>query len=172
MADPEAQLGAVAKVSFEKQRIMNKGEYQVFRLLEKTVSEIGQGHRVMSQTSLGELIRPRSGSAGEADLRNAHASINSKRLDFAIIDRFGLLASAVEYQGEGHYHHKSFMRDAVKREALRRAGVRLIEVPEKWKAEQVKAAVQDGLGATAPSVELAANVEASSETTRLSAAAD
>lgn len=82
----------------------------------------------MAQTSLGELIRPKSGTASEDDRSAAFASINSKRLDFAIIDRAGRLAVAVEYQGSGHHKGTAFMRDAVKREAIRRAGIPFIEV--------------------------------------------
>ncbi len=149
MADVEAQLAAVAKVSFEKRRLLNMGEYDVFRLLERLVSQAGTGHRVMAQTSLGELIQPRPASADRAARKDAHASINSKRLDFAIVDRFGLLAVAVEYQGSGHYHHKTFMRDAVKREALRRAGVTLIEVPRKWDREVLAAQIGNVLHAAA-----------------------
>ena len=160
MADPEAQIAAVAKVSFEKRRVMNKGEYEVFRLLERVVSEIGAGHRVMAQTSLGELIQPRPSSATETARKDAYASINSKRLDFAIIDRHGCRASPVS-SSRRHYHHKTFMRDAVKREALRRAGVELVEVQAKWEpqtlASQVKGVLKSvplGEVATAGSVAL------------------
>ena len=134
MRDPHAQLAAIAKVNFERRRLMNKGEYRLFRFLEKTVADIAWGHRVMAQTSLGELIQPVWKTPSKAERRDAQSSINSKRVDFAIIDRFGLLVLAVEFQGSGHYHHKTFLRDAVKREALRRAGVELIEVQPDWDA--------------------------------------
>lgn len=45
--------------------------------------------------------------------------INSKRLDFLVIDRIGMPAPAAEHQGHGHYQNRAFMRDAVKREAVR-----------------------------------------------------
>lgn len=128
LADPERQLSAIAKVSFEKSRILNTSEYRVLVALEKIIEEVGQGHRVMAQTSLGELIKPRNNSGDWKERKDAFSSINSKRLDFAVVDKFGLLALAVEYQGSGHYHTSAFMRDAVKREALRRANVPFIEV--------------------------------------------
>ena len=71
----------------------------------------------------------------------AFRSINSKRLDFAIFDRSGRLVLAIEYQGSGHYHQKSFMRDAVKKEALRKAGVPLIEVPVHYNPNELTQSV-------------------------------
>lgn len=126
--DPAQQLHAIARVEFECTPLLNRQEARLLPLLEATARDLQSGHRVMAQTSLGELIRPKSGTASEDDRSAAFASINSKRLDFAIIDRGGRLAVAVEYQGSGHHQGTAFMRDAVKREAIRRAGIPFIEV--------------------------------------------
>jgi len=129
MADPQNQITAIAKVDFERTRLLNASEYRVLRALEGIVETVGEGHRVMAQTSLGELIKPKDSSGDWKDRKDAYASINSKRLDFAIIDKHGLQVAAVEYQGKGHHQGSSaFMRDAVKREALRRADVPFLEV--------------------------------------------
>ncbi|MCX7890285.1 MAG: DUF2726 domain-containing protein [Rhodobacteraceae bacterium] len=126
--DPANQLHAVAAVGFQTVRILNREEAALLPVLEQAVRRVGRGHRVMAQTALGEVIRP-VGDPGFQANQAAYASINSKRLDFAIIDRFGFLKLAVEYQGGGHHMSpRSFMRDAVKREALRKAGVAWIEV--------------------------------------------
>ena len=145
MADPRAQIEAVSQVAFEPVRLLNREEAPLLPLLERCISGLGQGHRVMAQTSLGELIRPRRGSADAGQARRAFASINSKRLDFAIIDRRGYLVCAVEYQGSGHYHRESFMRDAVKREALRKAGIAFVEVPHGYTADEVRWQVKKAL---------------------------
>lgn len=126
--DPAQQLHAVARVEFECTPLLNRQEARLLPLLESTARDAQSGHRVMAQTSLGELIRPKTGTASEDDRTAAFASINSKRLDFAIIDRAGRLAVAVEYQGSGHHQGTAFLRDAVKREAIRRAGIPFIEV--------------------------------------------
>jgi hypothetical protein len=128
LADPKNQLDAIAKVNFERQKLLNASEYRVLTALEETVRELGLGHRVMAQTSVGELLRPKPGSGDWKKRKDAYASINSKRFDFAVVDRWGMLSLAVEYQGEGHHHEKAFMRDAVKREVCRRAGVPFLEV--------------------------------------------
>ncbi|MEL7299002.1 MAG: DUF2726 domain-containing protein [Pseudomonadota bacterium] len=138
MANPENQISAVSKVNFERKKLLNSSEYKVFRELEKMVQEAQNGHRVMAQTSLGELIKPKETSGDWKQRKDAFAAINSKRLDFAIVDRFGMLVLAVEYQGSGHYHQTTFARDAVKKEALRRAGVRLVEVPKGMKPSELR----------------------------------
>ena len=43
-------------------------------------------------------------------------------------DQSTAIDQAIEYQGHGHYQGTAAARDAVKKEALRKAGVRYIEV--------------------------------------------
>ncbi len=144
MVDPRAQLEAVSRVAFERQPLLNRSESAVFTVLEACIAEI-PGHRLMAQSSLGELIRPRANSGSSADRKDAFASINSKRLDFAVIDPAGHLALAIEYQGRGHHSDTSVMRDAVKREALRRAGVEMMEIPATWDADLLSRQVRHAL---------------------------
>ncbi len=139
MSDPKVQMEAVARAQFELQPILNKEEYRLLPLLESIVRDLKQGHRVTIQTSLGEVLTAKG--LNRDDQRRAHASINSKRIDFGVIDRFGRLQLAIEYQGSGHYHDTSFMRDAVKREALRKAGVEMLEVKTEFSPEKVRADV-------------------------------
>ncbi len=141
LSNPSNQIEAISKVNFERVRILNKSEYRVFVALEKIVENLGDGHRVLAQTSLGELIKPDSKSGDWKERKAAFASINSKRLDFAVIDKFGLLTVAVEYQGKGHHQDKAFARDAVKREALRRAGVPMIEVAKGTMPSELRAEI-------------------------------
>lgn len=150
MADPANQLNAISKVNFEKVQILNKSEYRVFVELEKVVDSYAGKYRLMAQTSLGELLKPRMSSGDWKERKEAFASINSKRLDFAVIDENGLLALAIEYQGAGHYQEKAFMRDAVKREVLRRAGVPFLEVKKGTKPSELRSDVEKLLSNKAP----------------------
>lgn len=154
LRDPAQQMHAIARVEFESTPLLNRKEARLLPLLESAARDLCAGHRVMAQTSLGELIRPRADSATPDDRSAAFASINSKRLDFAIIDRAGHLALAVEYQGEGHHQGTAFMRDAVKREALRRAGIPLIEVAPDFDPGLLRRQVQ---GHLTPAVDPAAD---------------
>ena len=144
----------ISKVDFEPRRLLNKSEYGILRILENIVREIGGGHRVMAQTSLGEIIAPRSASGSDKARDLAFRSINSKRLDFLVIDRSGMPALAVEYQGHGHYRNRSFMRDAVKREAVRKARIQYLEIPAEFDAAIVENQVRSAMrtdGARRPS---------------------
>lgn len=115
------------------------------------------GFRVMAQISMGEILRPsdKRATAEQRDL--AFRSINSKRLDFAIFNRFGKLVLAVEYQGSGHYRRTSFMRDAVKREVLRKASVAFLEIEAGYDASDVAARVRETLTAHLNRIELCAD---------------
>ena len=123
-------MEAVAQVDFEITPLLDREEARLLPLLESCGRHVNKGHRVMAQTSLGEIVRPKSVNISQDAQRAAYSSINSKCLDFAIFDKFGRLTIAVEYQGSGHYQAKTFMRDAVKREVLRKAGVPFVEVPK------------------------------------------
>jgi hypothetical protein len=129
VADPRRQLDFVSKVIFETRPLFNRGEYQVLLVLEAVVRDLDAGHRVMAQTCLGEFLRPKS-TGPETNL--AFRSINSKRVDFLIVDEKGIAVLVVEYQGQGHYQGTAELRDAVKKEAFRTAGIALIEVLPKF----------------------------------------
>ena len=126
MSDPKNQIKAVSEVNFEKTTVLNKSEFRLYETVEKLAKLHGDGHRVMAQVALRELIKPKSDSQKKWALANA--SINSKRVDIAVIDKFGLPTAVLEYHGSGHHHKDSFIRDAVKKEALRRANVPLLEI--------------------------------------------
>ena len=68
-------------------------------------------------------------------------------------------ALAVEYQGHGHYQNKAFMRDAVKREAVRKAGIEFLEIPVQYDAviveNQIHAALLPSPSRVAPRGEAA-----------------
>jgi hypothetical protein len=74
----------------------------------------------MAQVCVGEFVS----SPDEAAFR----AVNSKRVDILIVSERRQPIAAIEYQGEGHYQGEAPARDAVKREALRKAGVRFIEI--------------------------------------------
>ena len=84
------------------------------------VLSVNPDWQVMAQVSLGEILRSR-----DAD---AYACINSKRVDLLLVDETCRPRHAVEYQGNGHHQGTAAARDAVKKEALRRAGIGYHEV--------------------------------------------
>lgn len=144
ISDPAWQMQFVSAVEFEPQPLLNKGEFQVLLLLESVSRELNAGYRVMAQTSLGEILRPKR-TLRQTDADLAYRSINSKRSDFIIVDRFGIAVLAVEYQGHGHYQGNAVQRDAVKREAFRSANIAFLEIPAGFQEPEVRRVVRQVL---------------------------
>ncbi len=118
--DASDQLRIVMRARFEKKRLMSRAEFDLFRTIETHLRRCGPGYRLMAQPSLGEVLT----SPDDAAFR----CINAKRIDMLVIDTFGLPVVAIEHQGGGHYQGDAAARDAVKREALRRAGIDMLEI--------------------------------------------
>jgi Protein of unknown function (DUF2726) len=120
ITDPAEQLRLVMGASFKKRRLLSRSEAYVLYAAERAINTVDLKWRVMGQVSLGEVL-------SSPDAR-AYSAINSKRVDLLIVSRNGDPIAAIEYQGHGHYQGTAAARDAVKREALRKAEVRYIEV--------------------------------------------
>lgn len=118
--DPADQLRIVMSANFTIQPLLNRSEVRVFKELDRMVLGCNPGWQVMAQVSLGEILR-----STNAD---AYSCINSKRVDLLIVDENCLPRHAVEYQGHAHHQGAAAARDAVKKEALRRAGISYHEI--------------------------------------------
>ena len=120
--DAADQLRTVMKADFKAQPLLNKSEARLFKALDKMVIDMRPGWQVMAQVSLGEILR--------CEDKDAYACINSKRVDLLIVDADCRPIHAIEYQGGAHFKgaHHTAARDAVKKEALRRAGIGYVEV--------------------------------------------
>ncbi len=136
--DPTHQLKAVMAASFHKRRVLSRAEYRAFRIVEDEAAALHKGHRVFAQTSLGEVLK----SSDESAFR----SINSKRADILVIDGGGWPVLVVEYQGDGHYQGLAAARDAVKKEALRKAGVQHLEIHPHDSDDEIRSRVRAHLG--------------------------
>ena len=120
--DAADQLRTVMRADFEPQPLLNKSEARLFKAIDKMVLERRPDWQVMAQVSLGEILR--------CDDADAYRCINSKRVDLLIVDADCKPVHAIEYQGGAHFKgaHATAARDAVKKEALRRAGIGYHEV--------------------------------------------
>lgn len=119
-ADAADQLRIVMGANFTIQPLLNKSEARVFKELDRYVLSHNPAWQVMAQVSLGEILRCK-----DAD---AYSCINSKRVDLLIVDEDCQPRHAIEYQGSVHHQGSAAARDAVKKEALRRAGIGYHEV--------------------------------------------
>lgn len=114
------QLKLVMTANFRSRPLLNKSEGTVFRSLDKIVIARNPGWQVMAQVSVGEFLA--------CDDEAAYRCINSKRVDFVLMDENCRALHALEYQGNGHHQGSAAARDAVKKEALRKAGVGYHEI--------------------------------------------
>jgi Protein of unknown function (DUF2726) len=138
LTDPTHQLKAVMAASFHKRKVLSRAEYRAFKIVEDEVATLHKGYRVFAQTCLGEIL--------ESPDESAFRSINSKRADILVIDGGGWPVLVVEYQGNGHYQSTTAARDAVKKEALRTAGVQHLEVHPSDSDKEIRSRVRAQLG--------------------------
>lgn len=118
--DAAEQLRQVMEAEFTHRSLLNRPEAAVFKVLDAAVIARNPGWQVMAQVSLGEFLTSKD--------TEAYAAINSKRVDFALMDEKCCVRHALEYQGTGHHQGSAAARDAVKKEALRKAGIGYHEV--------------------------------------------
>lgn len=120
LASASDQLRRVMAAEFKARALLNRPESQVFKALDAAVSARNPKWQVMAQVSLGEFL--------SSPDRGAYAAVNAKRVDFALMDADCCVRHALEYQGTGHHQGSAAARDAVKKEALRKAGIGYHEV--------------------------------------------
>ena len=115
------QLKAVSRARFTSRPLLNRSEVKVFEALDAAVIARNPRWQVMAQVSLGEILASPD--------KDAYFAVNSKRVDFALMDENARVVHALEYQGSGHHADDcAAARDAVKKEALRKAGIVYHEV--------------------------------------------
>ena len=136
------QFKAVMKARFTAQPVLNIPERRLLECIDKALAELSPGWRAMAQVSLGEVLR--------SEFKDAFMAINSKRVDLLIMDRDFRPLHAVEFQGTGHHlGPETAARDAVKREALRRAGIGFVEVVSGDTPSEVRELVKKLVGRAA-----------------------
>jgi Protein of unknown function (DUF2726) len=114
------QLSLVMRADFKSRSLLNQPEARLFRELDQLVIERNADWQVMAQVSVGEFLR--------CEDAEAYRCVNSKRVDLVLMDERCQARHALEYQGAGHHQGTAAARDAVKKEALRKAGVGYHEV--------------------------------------------
>lgn len=119
--DYRQQLLIVEKTSYECKPITNFEARSTLKVVETFFAEYGGGYRVLPELAMGAVL----GTKMDAGFH----CINSKRLDVGVVDAQGFLVVAVEYHGTGHYTDADTpIRDLVKKRALQKVGIDLIEV--------------------------------------------
>ncbi|MFZ2031871.1 MAG: DUF2726 domain-containing protein [Vitreimonas sp.] len=118
--DAADQLRTVMRADFSAKPVLNRSEARLFNELGHLVRARNTTWQVLAQVSLGEIL-----SCKDTD---GYSCINSKRVDLLLMDDACMPRHAIEYQGKAHHQSAAAARDAVKKEALRRAGIGYHEV--------------------------------------------
>ncbi|SFI89081.1 DUF2726 domain-containing protein [Jannaschia pohangensis] len=150
--DAVKPFDAIAASRIERMRLMNRGEYRLYRVLMKAVADLPTQTLVWPQIPMGEVLRIVPSCGTEAQRRRASQELQCKRFDFALTDPMGHLVAAVELQGQGHYQGTAAWRDQIKQALLKQAGIPLIEVfPEDTDA-QIARKLDAVLGRSRPAI--------------------
>lgn len=112
----ESMLDAARSGEFETQVLLNSPERKMYYALIKGIN-VSQ-YAICPQVSCGEMFKS----------KDAHHTINSKRVDICIVDKkdFFKPKAVVEVHGSGHFLKGSgdtVMRDATVKEACIKAGL-------------------------------------------------
>ena len=131
VADSAADLRLVSDAGFASKPLLSGREADVLGYVETVAAESGQGWRVVPQVRLVDII-----ASADAE---ANAVIGEHRLDMLIVSARHLPVAALDYQPLGQLKDDSALRDAIKREALRRADIPFIEIRANEPLDDVKA---------------------------------
>lgn len=99
---------------FYRVNLLNHSEIRVFNELQKNLKS---DFFIYPQVSLGEIIKAKNKNISAFNI------INSKRVDFLIVNQRFNPIIAIEYHGQGHYRGNYKVRDEVKRITLEKAGI-------------------------------------------------
>lgn len=127
-------LNASMHSKYEPQILLNKTEVTIYWALIKLL----KNHLYVNpQVSLGEIL--------SCENNLGYRAINSKRADFVLTDKAFKPVAVIEFQGRLHFQGEYKIRDAIKFNALSRAGIKYIQLFES-DAEAVKATlIKNGL---------------------------
>ena len=116
--------------SFYKKKVMSKSEYKVFKIVETEVQAQRNGCRVLSQTSLGEII----GSDNEKAFASSQQQAR-RYPDHGAIWRSRSLRSNIRAAAIIKAARQPATRSRERR--LRKAGVQFLEIAENHTAEEI-----------------------------------
>lgn len=132
LSDPANQLRFVQGSDFRTRKPINREAFTtVYKVVEDHLETLKPKYRILSEVSMGSFLgTPISNGDFRTQAMNDRAfkSINSKRVDFLVIDPSGMPALAIEYHGTGHHRGNARDRDAVKHVALDKAQLPLIVI--------------------------------------------
>lgn len=145
ISDPVNQMRYVRAVKLYAVRPVNREAVEVLCAIEGWINRYNYRWRVAFEVSLGAFIKTESNIDPEAADR-AFRSYSGKRVDFLVVDNAGRPRLAIEYNGTGHdLAVDAFDRMMVKRLALTKAQIPLIEIAAGTAKHDIQAAISHAL---------------------------
>lgn len=143
ISDVENQIRFISQTELRAVRPVNKEAVRVLYALDEWIATHRPDWRMAFEVSMGAFIKT-SYDPEDRMQKAAFSSYNSKRVDFLLIDRFGQPMLVVEYHGTGHdLSDDAPDRMEVKRLALARAGIPLVEIPAKTPKSDIVRMIAD-----------------------------
>ncbi len=129
------QLGAIAKTTFQTAPVLDSASLTVLALIEEVLQEVDAGFRLLMHTGLDSLVDLAGSGADSVTTKLSMAGIELK---FAVVDRYGRLAMAVDYQGGQARSKQDYINRSITIEILRKAGVWYLEIPQKYSEQDAR----------------------------------
>lgn len=157
VSDTENQIRFISQTELRAVRPVNKEAVRVLYVLDEWIVANRPDWRISFEISMGAFIKT-SYDPEDRIQKAAFSSYNSKRIDFLLIDRFGQPMLAVEYHGTGHdLSDDAPDRMEVKRLALQRAGIPLVEIHAKASKSDILRMVAEKLASERAAISPAAH---------------
>lgn len=150
ISDVENQIRFISQTKLRAVRPVNREAAKILYMLEQWMAAHRPDWRIAFEVSMGAFIK--TSYDPEDRLQNAaFSSYNSKRVDFLLIDKVGKPMLVAEYHGTGHdLSDDATGRMDVKRLALARAGIPLVEIPAMTSKADIFDMIADKLAANMP----------------------
>ncbi|GBQ06597.1 DUF2726 domain-containing protein [Saccharibacter floricola] len=140
LSNPQNQLRFVSQCGlYAKAPINRECATVLLYRLEKWVRQQHPEWRIGFEVGMGSFVKTFE-TPHDSLSNQAFHSYNSKRVDFLLIDKSGQPKLAVEYNGSGHdLDDMAEARMTVKKRALRKAGIPLLEIEKDTPEERIYA---------------------------------
>lgn len=146
LSDPQNQLRFIGECSLKAVPPVNREAVRVLYAIDEWIKACQPEWRFAFEVSMGGFIKTPY-APDDSRHKRAFNSYSGKRVDFLLIDRFGNPVLVVEYNGSGHdLSGDADARMAVKRLALQKAGIPLLEIPERMSKPDILAALSEQVG--------------------------
>lgn len=110
-------ISSIQNSDIRSKPLLNGEEKQIFHKVFAYFRSSNVPYYIHAQVSLGEIIKSNE---------YAYKLINSKRVDFCVVDGNFNPVCVIEYQGSGHFNDSASKRDEIKKVACEKAGIKYI----------------------------------------------